>query len=206
MIAKPKIRKALLPINMFSRPGRKLVSIKGIVLHWTGNAVNDDGFGDADHHITYFKSLATQDPHDDEKDRYAGAHYFVGVEGDIIQLIPDNEIAYHVGAHKYNEQILDKFNTTYPNNCLIGIELTHPEWDGVFTDDTWNSAVHLVTWLLEEYDLTLSDVVRHYDVTGKLCPKWFVEDEEAYSRFMNDVMEMMNESALYGKKVRGFCK
>lgn len=201
MIKKPKITKRLLPVNMFSRPGKKLVSIKGIVVHWTGNPDLD-----AEGHARYFKSLADQDPHDDKFDRYAGAHYFIGTAGDIIQLIPDNEVAYHVGAKSYNEATLDKFNTTYPNNCLIGIELCHPDWSGEFTEETWNSAMMLIGYLLEEYDLTLSDVVRHYDVTGKLCPKWFVDDEKAYEKFRDDLNFVLYESSVHRKKLERFIR
>ena len=201
MVKKPKIRKRLLPVNMFSRPGKKLVSIKGVVVHWTGNPTLD-----AEGHATYFKSLANQDPDDDKFDRYAGAHYFVGTKGDIIQLIPDNEMAYHVGAKSYNEKTLDKFNTTYPNNCLIGIELCHTDASGEFTEDTWNRALILIAWLLEEYDLTLSDVVRHYDVTGKICPKWFVNDEKAYQKFRDDLAYVLYESSVHNKKVERFIR
>ena len=31
------------------------------------------------------------------------------------------------------------------------------------------------------------NVIRHYDVTGKLCPKWFVEDPSAWETFKSDV-------------------
>lgn len=201
MVKKPKIKKRLLPVNMFSRPGKKLVSIKGVVVHWTANPSLD-----AEGHVTYFKNLAKQDPNDDKFDRYAGAHYFVGTKGDIIQLIPDNEVAYHVGAKSYNESILDKFNTTYPNNCLIGIELCHPDASGEFTEDTWDQAIILIAWLLEEYDLTLSDVVRHYDVTGKICPKWFVDDEKAYQKFRDDLSYVLYESSVQNKKVERFTR
>lgn len=201
MIRKPKVTKRLLPVNMFSRPGKKLVSIKGIVVHWTGNPSLD-----AEGHAKYFKGLAKQDPNDNKFDRYAGAHYFVGTKGDIIQLIPDNEVAYHVGAKSYNEATLDKFNTTYPNNCLIGVELCHPDTTGEFTEDTWNKSIQLIGWLLEEYDLTLSDVVRHNDVTGKVCPKWFVEDENAYQKFRDDLAHILYESSVHGKKVERFTR
>lgn len=196
MIKRPDIRKRLLPVNMFSRPGKKLVSIKGIVVHWTGNPELD-----AEGHVTYFKNLAKQDPDDEKFDRYAGAHYFVGTKGEILQLIPDDEVAYHVGAKSYHEETLDKFNTTYPNNCLIGIELCHPDSTGEFTEETWNSAVRLIGYLIEEHDLTKSDVVRHYDVTGKLCPKWFVEDDDAYSKFREAISYVLYESSVHNKKI-----
>ena len=30
-------------------------------------------------------------------------------------------------------------------------------------------------------------MIRHYDVTGKICPKYFVEHEDAWEQFKADV-------------------
>ena len=38
-----------------------------------------------------------------------------------------------------------------------------------------------------KFDLNEDNVIRHYDVTGKICPKYFVEDEEAWKKFREDV-------------------
>lgn len=198
MSKKPKIEKRLLPVNPFSRPGRKLVSIKGIAVHWTGNAG-----ATVDQHYKYFVSLADQDPDDEKYDRYAGAHFFVDINGDIAQLIPENEMAYHVGAHEYKDGILDKFNTTYPNNCLIGIEMCHPDDTGKFTRATYDKTIELIAYLLEKYDLTFSDIVRHYDVTGKNCPKWFVENPREYEYFMTDVEMLVKNMYNQRKYYRG---
>ena len=35
--------------------------------------------------------------------------------------------------------------------------------------------VDLCAWLCLKFDLDENDVIRHYDVTGKICPKYFVE-------------------------------
>lgn len=196
MIVKPKIQKKLLPVNPFSRPGRKMVGIRGIVVHWTGNA----GAG-ALNHLHYFTSLADQDLDDSTPDRYAGAHYFVDMDGTIMQFIPDNEMAYHVGARTYNKEILDQFNTTYPNNCLIGIEMCHPDWSGKFTEETINNTLQLIGHLIEKYDLVSSSVIRHFDVTGKNCPKWFVDHELEWKLFRDNIEYMLRESSLHNRKL-----
>ena len=43
-------------------------------------------------------------------------------------------------------------------------------------------------WLMGRYDLTADDVIRHYDVTGKDCPKYFVENSNAWSDFKTDLL------------------
>ena len=38
-----------------------------------------------------------------------------------------------------------------------------------------------------EFGLDADDVIRHYDVTGKLCPLYFVDHEDAWKQFKKDV-------------------
>ena len=96
------IHKELLPINEFTRPGRKLIEVRGVVIHWTGNPEMD-----ARAHVRYFKELSEQKPDDDVADRYASAHYFIGTRGNVHQLIPDDEVAYHAGGKTYIQEALD---------------------------------------------------------------------------------------------------
>ena len=40
---------------------------------------------------------------------------------------------------------------------------------------------------MKKYNIPAENVIRHYDVTGKNCPKYFVEDEEAWKQFKADI-------------------
>ena len=62
-----------------------------------------------------------------------------------------------------------------------------PDEDGQFTEETYRSLVHLTAWLCVKFDLSQEDVIRHYDVTGKICPKYFVEHEDAWEEFRDNV-------------------
>ena len=46
------------------------------------------------------------------------------------------------------------------------------------------SLLRLTAWLCEEFDLAPADVIRHYDVTGKICPKYYVDHPEAWEDFL----------------------
>ena len=59
--------------------------------------------------------------------------------------------------------------------------------DGKFETATYDSLVQLTAYLIGKFDLTTDDVIRHYDVTGKACPKYFVEHEDAWKQFLQDV-------------------
>ena len=78
--------------------------------------------------------------------------------------------------------------SNWRNNDTISIEVCHPDESGVFNDSTYNSLVKLVAWLVELGNLNpKKDVIRHYDVTGKICPKYFVDNPEAWEQFKKDV-------------------
>lgn len=102
----------------------------------------------------------------------------IGLKGEIIQCIPTWEMAY-----ASNDRNAD----------TISIECCHPDENGKFTDATYRSLVQLTAWLCAKYDLTVDQVIRHYDVTGKICPKYFVEDEDAWVEFRRNVQDALEK-------------
>ena len=151
----------LLPVNPYSRPGIPLEQVNGIVIHYVGNP----GTTAAQNH-SYFENLAQTG------ETYASSHFLVGLEGEIIQNVPLDEIAYC--SNQRNED-------------TISIECCHPDDSGAFNQATYDSLVQLTRWLMEAYDLDTDQVIRHYDVTGKICPKSFVENPEEWGQFLKDL-------------------
>ncbi len=157
-----EISEQLLTINEYSRPGTELDAINGIVIHYIGNAGTD-----AQANRDYFENLQ-----DGSTGVYASSNYIIGLDGTIIQCVPDNEVAYASGER---------------NNDTISIECCHPDDTGEFTDETYNALVQLTAKLCLEYDLTTDQVIRHYDVNGKACPLYFVNNEDGWTQFLSDV-------------------
>jgi len=172
-----EIQEKLLTISRYARPGIKLKAVKGIVVHWVGNSMTS-----AEFNYRYFEGLKNQTAAQGDSARFASAHYIIGLLGEIIRCVPEDEMAYHVGAHQYTD-IAQKRLGAYPNNCTIGIELCHKNWDGEFYPDTLKACRELVKDLLERYKLTSDDVYRHYDITGKECPKYFVDNPLEWEMF-----------------------
>jgi N-acetylmuramoyl-L-alanine amidase len=173
------ISKQFLTVNPYSRPGKPLAhGVRGVVIHYTA-----DPGATAQNIRDYFESLK-------KGGRWASAHYAVGLEGEIVQCIPDEEEAYHVGAqpYQYKKAALDALKTTYPNNCTLGIELCIDR-QGKFTAATLASGIALAQELLTKYSLTPDDLYRHYDITGKVCPKPFVDNPAAWTAFREDVAQ-----------------
>ena len=49
--------------------------------------------------------------------------------------------------------------------------------------------MHLTAYLVEEYGLKRENIIRHYDVTGKECPLYYVEHEDKWEKFRDEVMD-----------------
>jgi N-acetylmuramoyl-L-alanine amidase len=173
-----EIRKEFLTVNKYSRSGTLLEAVRGVAIHWVANP-RSTALGNRN----YFENLQRQKA-DDRSACYASAHYIIGLEGEVIQCLPENERAYHVGADKYTPLARARLGT-YPNNCTIGIELCHLDWTGIFSKATLESARVLTTSILERYNLAVSDIYRHYDITGKECPRYFVQNEAKWREFLD---------------------
>ncbi|NLP34560.1 MAG: N-acetylmuramoyl-L-alanine amidase [Clostridiales bacterium] len=157
-----EVKQMYLTPNDYSRPQMPLKKVKGIVVHYTANPGTS-----AENNQSYFESLA------EKGTTYASSHYIIGLEGEIVQCIPMTEISY-----ASNDR----------NKDTISIENCHPDETGEFTSETYNSLVALTAALCVEYDLGEEDILSHYDITGKLCPLYFVEHEDAWKAFRREVM------------------
>lgn len=173
-VVKMKIEQHLLTINKYSRAGSKIGVIKKITVHWVGNAGSK-----AISNRNYFESLREGKKNAYGSYIYASSHYIVGLEGEVIQCVPESEVAYHGNSH---------------NNFAIGIETCHPDWNGKFSELTYRSLVELVAELCTKYKLSpLVDVERHYDITKKDCPHYYVVNEQAWKAFLVDVKNKIEE-------------
>jgi N-acetylmuramoyl-L-alanine amidase len=171
--------------NKYSRPGVLLKGVRGIIVHWVANPGTQ-----AMANRNYFEHLKDQQPGQlPHKYRYASAHYIIGIDGEVIRCVPNTEVCYHVGADRYTNEAFCRLSS-YPNNCTIGIELCHPKADGKFSEATLQSCRELLSSLLLQYDLSKEAIWRHFDVTGKACPKYFVEHADEWTAFKASIHKL----------------
>ena len=165
------VAKDLLPENPWSRPGLPLEEVRGVVLHYVGNPGTS-----AQANRNYFASLA-----DGAEGVYASSHFIVGLEGEVLQCVPLTEIAYASNRR---------------NDDTLSVEVCHPGEDGQYGAETYRRVVELTAWLCREFRLDpQKDLIRHYDVTGKRCPLYYVEHPEAWDQLRNDVEAEMQAQA-----------
>ncbi|MEK4870723.1 peptidoglycan recognition protein family protein [Niallia sp. FSL W8-1348] len=170
--------------NKYSRPGLKLLGVKGIVMHWTANPGASDTA-----HQSFF------DGTDGGGSRYAGAHIFIDSDSATL-IVPLNEVAYHANEKSTKITKLKATASYYvggnANLNTIGIEMC-VEKDGTIHSETVKRSVDIVASLCKQYNLDpLKDVYRHYDITGKNCPAPWVSDSSKYTKFKNDVKSKLN--------------
>lgn len=136
---------------------------KYIVIHYVGST------GGAEDNCKYFENTY----------RGASAHYFVGHKGEVWQSVLDSDTAWHCGATRYKHPYCRNTNS-------IGIEMCcKKKNDGTwyFEEETVKSAIELTKELMAKYKIPAANVIRHYDVTGKICPEPYVRDTAAWNTF-----------------------
>jgi N-acetylmuramoyl-L-alanine amidase CwlA len=171
-----KVTQMLLSPNEYSRPQTLLKQITKIALHYVGDAgasalAIHNYFEKLKNGLTYISKGKTLY-------RFASSHYIIGLQGEVIQNIPENEISYC---------------TNSANPYSISIEVCHPEWDGKYTEATYNTMIELSANLCKKYKLNpKEDLIRHYDVTKKRCPRWFVDYPDEWIKFKEIVFNQIN--------------
>jgi N-acetylmuramoyl-L-alanine amidase len=191
-----KIVEKLLTANQYSRSGRPLGSVKGIILHWVGV-----GGQRAISTWTFFENNCPKDKH------YSSAHYIVDLNGDVYHAVPNTEVAYHCGSTQkdpasnriYTDWARQRFgryaenpDVNSPNNCTLGIELCVIDNDGNFSPETLMAATELVAKLLKDNNLNIDCIGTHNQVVGwKDCPRLWTRYPEKFEAFKNDVASLL---------------
>jgi len=147
----------IIKVDGDSRRGVYLESVQNIVIHYVGNPGST-----AQQNRDYYANPSSD----------VSSHFVIGLKGEIIQCIPLHE---------------KSSASNHRNKDTISIEVCHPDESGKFTDAAYQSLVKLTAWLCEICDLDSGDVIRHYDITGKQCPLYFVTHNDAWERFLKDV-------------------
>jgi len=143
--------------------------IQYIVVHYTAN--NGDR---AQGNGNYFS----------QANRNASAHYFVD-ENEIVQSVKDTDTAWHCGAKSYKHELCRNDNS-------IGIEMcSEKDNNGQYyiNQATQNRTIRLIKVLMKQYNIPIENVLRHFDVTGKICPEPFVKNQVQWLDFKKRLSE-----------------
>ena len=163
---------------------RSTSNIKYIVIHYTAND------GDTDEgNANYFASRIIK----------ASAHYFVD-DDSVTQSVPDNYVAWSVGGTKYSNCKTTgggKYYTKCTNSNSISIELCDTKKDGKIypTKKTIENAIELTRKLMKKYNIPSTNVIRHFDVTGKTCPAYWCGTSEKNQLWKTEFHNKLSNSS-----------
>ena len=175
------ITDSLIPKNKYNRPGTKSTP-KRICVHYTG-----DCGATAEQLTKYWQNVAAG-VFKDKPWSWTSAQYIVGLNGEVVRCIPDNEIAYTAANQ---------------NADTIHIEVCYKQKSGEFEEKSIAALGELVRSLMKKYAIPAGKVVRHYDLTGKLCPAYYV-DEARWNTLHERITSESKASALYRVQVGAF--
>lgn len=151
-------------------------SVNYIVMHYTGNSKDT-----ASANANYFTGA----------NRQASAHYFVD-DNSIYQSVELRDKAWHCGGSKY-------YHSSCRNTNSIGIEMCCTAGNYKISATTIKNSAYLCAELCELLGITASQVdkyvLRHYDITHKVCPAQMVdssptEDKDwvAFKKQVKDIL------------------
>jgi hypothetical protein len=202
----------------YSHPDSDLVEVREITVHFTAS---ESGNNAADTRA-YFASGKVQ----------SSSHFVIGsFRGEILQLLPTNKIAWtnggeggptaeararypearFIGRWYYGIGNSNPYSLTIEANNMRDTvnTINSANEPGFFASNTYNSMVSLVAHYLVETNLGIDDVKRHYDSTGKICPKIFSPDiydtqrngQNSFVRFNENYQDFLDRVELMRKLI-----
>jgi hypothetical protein len=170
-------------------------SIKYLIIHYTAGSSSIAGKALALYNVFSIVSASADFAVDDT---------------DIVQFNPDikNYYCWAVGDSKKTTKGGGKYYGKATNKNSISIEIcstcnpstskavstaNHSGWS--FTETSLSNAAKVAKIIMKTYNIPLSNVIRHYDVTGKLCPGiigW--NDEQIYDSKGKLIIDKMSSS------------
>jgi len=143
-ISKPKVDRFVATTHHESRMGS---TVEYVVMHYT-TSLNIEGT------ISHFKN-GRIDPKTGKTIR-TSAHYIVGRDGQLVQMVVDSEAAWHSGSSEINRR-------------SIGIEHVAAAGDRI-TDRQTATSLALLRWLMRTYGVKQDKIVPHNSLKSTSCP------------------------------------
>lgn len=214
-----EVVKAHIPSGHPNRPGKKLRALKAVVIHYTQN---DNPGATGKMNVKYIgRKYVLKDDKKFEADgktpfRFGSAHIFCDMDS-VTEAIPVDEVAWSCGDKNYKggyQRIAEKVFKFRQNYESISVEICNNDVIKD-SDEDWQAAVkNAKEWVIEflsTYGLKVDEtgsripqmvkeappsgtvlLLRHYDITGKICPKPFLDHPEEWENFIAEVAARVN--------------
>lgn len=179
-----------------------------VVIHFTGSG------GKGGSAVGVYKDWLTR-----EKKTRCNSHYIVDATGIYEGVDPkkygclaatgskpsDEHIAFYPGSKLAcsHLKVAGNYNTINIETCsakhspVSRRRDAYMDTDFYFPDKTYKNLVALVSWLLDEFSIPMPNLIMHHQITGKLCPAMWCNNDGAFAgwtAFRNDVAQVLNKS------------
>ena len=208
-------KQVFIPLGHPNRPGQKLDKLLAVVIHYTANTEPDMG---AAANAKYFarKFIPSVPPKESNGEAWEyGSAQVVADENEVVLVMPPDEVAWacgdsrvvHPDGTKTQQLMGSQVFYGRANHFITSIEIcNNGNWEAA-ANNAMQWAVDYIKELNLKVDLGWSlnpqqvgppkegmiYVVRHYDVTGKMCPKPFVDDSDAWTNFVTQLANSVNQ-------------
>jgi len=184
------INEQLLPRGSQNRRGDAMRELRAIAIHWVANPGTTPTAN-----RRWFESAQA----------FGSYQYLIGIDGEIMRVVPENEVAWHVGSSQ-NDPKSGKIYTDFARRLYgedvcrnrtnnwhaIGIGLCHSAWDGLFTPATMDSLEKLVVDILTRNNRTVEILTTHWETVGwKRCPLRWCDIPQEFINFRRKINTMM---------------
>ena len=178
------ILKDMLTVNKYSRPGIAREAVLGIEVHWTGNPNTS-----AKANRNFFEKRKGG------KEGFGSTQFICDIDGDIIQMISESEIAYSSGAKSdlYTALKRSLFKKA-PYYYTLSVECCVIDGKGTMTSETQDALKRLLVYLCRKYGLNHEQIYLHYELTGKICHKWYVSNPKEWAALKTYVRKELDEA------------
>ena len=167
----PAVNERYTEIN-YTASNRSYGDVEYITVHYTASP-GDTAYGECGYFETSYRG--------------ASAHYFVD-ETSIWQCVREKDVSWHCGNDVYYHEDCRNYNSIGIEMCSKkrnAADYSSPyDSDWYFADGTVNHTVELVRELMMRYGVPLENVVRHHDISLKICPAPYVTDFSAWRNFL----------------------
>ena len=127
----------------FNKFKRNKKSIKFLIIHYTGMKKENEA-------INRLINIQSE----------VSSHYFIKYDGKILQLVPDNYVAWHAGKSMWHKKKLI-------NNHSIGIEISNPGHNHgyiKYKKKQINALTSLLFYLKKNYKISTKNILGHSDI------------------------------------------
>jgi len=207
-------KQVFIPLGHPNRPGTRLDKLLAIVIHYTANA--DPSMGAAAT-AQYFgrRFIAGKDPKETNGQAWGyGSAQVVADQNEIVLAMPPDELAWACGDSRIIHPDGTKSQQLFGIQVLLNRSNHFTTSIEICNNGDWAAAANNAMQWAGDYikslglkvDLASSldpqnagapqegqvYVVRHFDVTGKTCPKPFIDDPAAWVNFVTLLAYIVN--------------